>query len=160
MISRPPQLTKQRVADLLKIVQPPPLREVFHDLMESMRNLPLPRHDLADFLRLVGYDDICGKVVSDEDLPFIVAQLERFLSKSTDELLEILSMLQAREWHPVARLPLGQVLETVEPHSKSSACPVFRVPSFHDPPGFKAKQSFDDQWRRFDFAAFDALPVG
>ena len=100
-----------------------------------MLELPLLPYDLAEFLRLTGYDDICKGKVSDDDLPFLVAQLQRFLSKSADELLEILRSLQAHEWPPVPASPLGPALKARGAQSEPSPPPAFRVLSFHDPPG-------------------------
>lgn len=144
MNSRPPPISKWRFDGFLKIVQGPPLREVFQDLMRSMRNLPLAPYDLAEFLRLAGYDEICEKEVPDADLPILVAMLQRFLSKSTDELLEILESLRAREWPPVRLSLLGPVLETSDSHHEPSVAPAFPVPSFHDPPGRERLGSFVD----------------
>jgi hypothetical protein len=84
---------------------------------------------------LTGYDEICEADVPDEDLPFLVAQLRRFLSKSTAELLEILATLQAKEWTLDPALPLGPVLKASRAHKVPRPCRRFRVPSCHDPPG-------------------------
>lgn len=138
MNSRPSKMSKRRLSDLVEIVQGPSLRDVFQGLMRSMRDLPLAPYDLAEFLRLVGYDEICEADVSDDDLPFLIVQLRRFLSKSTEELLEIVSSLQAHEWTPVLASPLGPVLEASEPHKEPNAIPAFLVPSCHDPPGRKS----------------------
>ncbi len=102
-----------------------------------MRELPLASHDLAEFLRLVGYDELCKEEVADAMLPDFIAHLQRFVSKSTDQLLEILDSLKAREWPPIPPLPLRPVLTARDFLNKPRCSPVFRVPSFHDPPGRK-----------------------
>lgn len=149
MNSRPPQISKWRTAGLLKIVREPTPRELFADLMRSMQSLPLTPFDLAEFLKLVGYHEICDKEPSDDDLPFIIAQLQRFLSKSAEELLEILSWLQAREWPSLKLSHLGPVLKASEPPNVPSVPPIFRIPSCHGPPA-----QFDwfivDYWQRLD----------
>jgi hypothetical protein len=137
MNSTTSKMSKQRLSDLLEIVQGPSLRKLFEDLMCSMPALPLAPHDLAQFLRLVGYDEICDADVADDDLPFLIAQLQRFQSKSTIELLEILRSLQAQEWLPVRLSPLGPVLEARDSRKEPSPFPYYRVPSFHDPPARK-----------------------
>lgn len=137
MNSRPSKMSKRRLSDLAEIVQGPSLRNILQGLMRSMRELPLTTYDLAEFLRLVWYDEICEENVADENLPFLIAQLQRFLSMSTDELLEILCTLRAQEWKPVPASSLGPVLEASEPHKEPRPSPAFLVPSFHDPPGRK-----------------------
>lgn len=119
----------------MQIVQGPSLREVFRDLMDSMHDLPLPPYELAEFLRLVGHEEIQGAEVPDDDLPILIAQLRQFLSKSTGELQEILRSLQAQEWPPVPASPLGPALEASVSQNEPSAPPAFCVASFHDPPG-------------------------
>ena len=94
-----PKISKWRTAGLLNIVQGLSLREQFQDLMRLMRELPLAPNDLAEFLRLVGYDELCKAEVVDAMLPDFIAHLQGIVSKSTDELLEILRSLQTREWH-------------------------------------------------------------
>ena len=134
MNSRTLQTPKWRLADLAKIVQAVPLREQFQDLMRSMRELPLAPYDLEEFLRLVGYDELCKEDVSEDMLPDFIAHLKRFLAKSAEDLLEILRSLQAREWPPVITSSLGPVLAAKDAHNEPSGFPAFRVLSFHDPP--------------------------
>ena len=134
MSSRHSQISGRRLADLVGIVQVEPLRVLFRDLMRSMRDLPLTPFDLADFLRLVEYHEIREDEVSDESLPVMIALLERFLSQSTNELLETLSILRAQEWSPASKPPLWPALERTDSLGPALGAPAFRVPSFHDPP--------------------------
>ena len=132
-----PKISKWRTAGLLNIVQGPSLREQFQDLLRLMCELPLTPHDLAEFLRLVGYDQLCKAEVADSMLSDFIAHLQGLLSKSTVELLEVLRALQAREWPADTSSPLWPVPAARNAHNEPSGFPVFRVLSFHDPPGRK-----------------------
>lgn len=132
-----PKISKWRTAGLLDLVRGPSLREQFQDLMRSMRELPLAPCDLAEFLRLVGYDELCKEEVADSMLLDSIAHLQGLLSKSTVELLEVLRSLQAREWPAATSSPLWPVPAARNAHNEPSGSPVFRVLSFHDPPGRK-----------------------
>ena len=131
------QPSARRLDDLTKIVRGPCLRETYQGLMRSMRELPLAPFELAEFLRLVGFDQLCKVEVADAMLPDFIAHLQGILSKSTVELLEILCSHQAREWTSIPSSPLGPVLAASDAHNEPSGSPLFRVPSFHDPPGRK-----------------------
>jgi hypothetical protein len=137
MNARPSKTSDRQLADLMKVVQEPSLRERFNDLMRGMRYLPLDSYDLAEFLRLVKYNEVCEKGVSDERLPTVIARMELFLSRSTEELLEILHWFQAQESRLFAFSPLGPALEESDTDHEPSVAPASRVPSFHDPPGRK-----------------------
>lgn len=139
MNSRPPELSKRRLADLVGIIQVPSLREVFEGLKRAMHELPLTPYDLADFLRLVGFDELCKVEVAEVMLPVFIAQLQGYLSKSEDELLEGLRWLRAQEWVPKPVSTFGKVHPALDASSplRFSA---FGVLSFHDPPGCNLRE--------------------
>lgn len=93
-------MSKRRLSDLIEIARGPSLAEIFADLMDSMWDLPLSAFDLAEFLRLVGYDDIQRQDLTDDDMCVLIPVLRTFLDKTTEQLLEILDGLKTREWPP------------------------------------------------------------